>query len=477
LEISGEVFYYRDDETTNSHWHLSQEHQQKAFAFLDALVSQAATKLHAANTKHLVMILHYCCEMPDASTLAATPTLVWVGANRAEALVEQLSPMELSRILRSLAHLGGEPDSLQACVARLADRGVRLLHRSHEAKGRQFTNFDISTSLWSIGEFFSKGQVPVTTVGNDMVAAFVDGLASNAKASAGTYDSISTTSVLTAFARIPQRTPAVQGVMQTFVPHATGLVHTARDYSPYLAAEQLWALGRMGLADAHAQDLACALLQKLNFAVGILTPQQLARCAWAVAVLYHRGSKAVTPASVEPLLVAAQSAIVDGGVQSVADATSLYHAQLTFYNSAHPALVDHCRGNGQAWLRGKQVECGVPKSAAERWVYEDMQYKFRNDCAAGLTHYGFDLDIGLRLRDRSGTPRLLNIETDGLHHLQPNKQHIDVWRDDLLQRNATLVRRLPFHHDRATLKMCVGKLLLDLRKEGYTSCSGIELSI
>ena len=38
LEISGEVFYYREDEQGNAHWHLSVEHQKKAFEFLDALV-------------------------------------------------------------------------------------------------------------------------------------------------------------------------------------------------------------------------------------------------------------------------------------------------------------------------------------------------------------------------------------------------------------------------------------------------------
>lgn len=445
-------------------------------AFVDALVCHAATKLHAATTKHLAMILHYCCELPGARTFAGMPNLVRMGAGRAEALAEVLSPMELSRILRSLAHLGGESDSLQACVAKLSGRGVRLLHGSHDATGRQFTNFDVSTSLWSMGELTSKEQVPVPPVDDGAVTAFVDALSANANASVRTYDSISATSVLTAFARIPQRTPAVHEVIHTFVPHATELVRTARDYSPYLAAEQLWALGRMGLADTNAQELTGALLQKLNFAVGILTPQQLARCAWAAAVLHHRGSKAVTVSSVEPLLVAAQSAIVDGGMQSIADVTALYHAQMTFYHAAHPALADSCHGNGQAWLSGKQVECGLPKSAAERWVYEDVQAKFGHDCVAGLTHYGFDLDIALRLRDRNGTPRLLNIETDGLHHMQPNKEHIDAWRDDLLARNATLVRRLPFRQDRAALRACVSKLLVDLHKEGYVSCSGAELS-
>lgn len=37
LEISGAILYHREDEELNSHWHLSESHQQKAVEFLDAL--------------------------------------------------------------------------------------------------------------------------------------------------------------------------------------------------------------------------------------------------------------------------------------------------------------------------------------------------------------------------------------------------------------------------------------------------------
>ncbi len=46
LEVSGQVLYHRDDEELNSHWHLSETHQQKALEFLDALVKHLRDKKH-----------------------------------------------------------------------------------------------------------------------------------------------------------------------------------------------------------------------------------------------------------------------------------------------------------------------------------------------------------------------------------------------------------------------------------------------
>jgi len=47
LEISKVVVYHREDESLNSHWHLSQSHQKKALDFLDALVKHLKDKKHA----------------------------------------------------------------------------------------------------------------------------------------------------------------------------------------------------------------------------------------------------------------------------------------------------------------------------------------------------------------------------------------------------------------------------------------------
>lgn len=44
LEISGQIFYHREDEEVASHWHLSVEHQKKAFEFLDSLVKHLKDK-------------------------------------------------------------------------------------------------------------------------------------------------------------------------------------------------------------------------------------------------------------------------------------------------------------------------------------------------------------------------------------------------------------------------------------------------
>lgn len=44
LGISGEVWYYREDETLASHWHLSKEHQKKAKTFLEALIKHIKDK-------------------------------------------------------------------------------------------------------------------------------------------------------------------------------------------------------------------------------------------------------------------------------------------------------------------------------------------------------------------------------------------------------------------------------------------------
>lgn len=46
LEISGAVFYHREDDLTNAHWHLSADHQKKAFDFLDNLVKHLQEKKH-----------------------------------------------------------------------------------------------------------------------------------------------------------------------------------------------------------------------------------------------------------------------------------------------------------------------------------------------------------------------------------------------------------------------------------------------
>lgn len=46
LEISGQIFYHREDDALNSHWHLSFEHQKKAFEFLEALVNHLHDKKH-----------------------------------------------------------------------------------------------------------------------------------------------------------------------------------------------------------------------------------------------------------------------------------------------------------------------------------------------------------------------------------------------------------------------------------------------
>jgi len=46
LEISGAVFYHREDDSVESHWHLSSTHQKKAFEFLDKLVAHLKDKKH-----------------------------------------------------------------------------------------------------------------------------------------------------------------------------------------------------------------------------------------------------------------------------------------------------------------------------------------------------------------------------------------------------------------------------------------------
>jgi len=44
LEISGDIFYHREDEVLASHWHLSETHQKKAKTFLDGLVKHLKDK-------------------------------------------------------------------------------------------------------------------------------------------------------------------------------------------------------------------------------------------------------------------------------------------------------------------------------------------------------------------------------------------------------------------------------------------------
>lgn len=46
LEVSGQVMYHREDEELNSHWHLSDVHQQKAREFLDQLVAHIRERKH-----------------------------------------------------------------------------------------------------------------------------------------------------------------------------------------------------------------------------------------------------------------------------------------------------------------------------------------------------------------------------------------------------------------------------------------------
>lgn len=46
LEISGAILYHREDETLNSHWHLSETHQQKAVDFLESLVKHLRDRKH-----------------------------------------------------------------------------------------------------------------------------------------------------------------------------------------------------------------------------------------------------------------------------------------------------------------------------------------------------------------------------------------------------------------------------------------------
>jgi hypothetical protein len=46
LEISGQIMYYREDDALSAHWHLSEEHQQKALTFLDALVKYLRDRKH-----------------------------------------------------------------------------------------------------------------------------------------------------------------------------------------------------------------------------------------------------------------------------------------------------------------------------------------------------------------------------------------------------------------------------------------------
>ena len=52
LEISGQVFYHREDEELSSHWHLSEAHQRKALDFLDGLITHLHDKKHEALHKN-----------------------------------------------------------------------------------------------------------------------------------------------------------------------------------------------------------------------------------------------------------------------------------------------------------------------------------------------------------------------------------------------------------------------------------------
>ncbi|PIT93290.1 MAG: hypothetical protein COU06_00855 [Candidatus Harrisonbacteria bacterium CG10_big_fil_rev_8_21_14_0_10_38_8] len=44
LDISGDIYYHREDELVASHWHLSEVHQKKAFDFLSSLVKHLKDK-------------------------------------------------------------------------------------------------------------------------------------------------------------------------------------------------------------------------------------------------------------------------------------------------------------------------------------------------------------------------------------------------------------------------------------------------
>jgi len=46
LEVSGEVYYHREDEELSSHWHLSEAHQNKALDFLDEVIKHLKDKKH-----------------------------------------------------------------------------------------------------------------------------------------------------------------------------------------------------------------------------------------------------------------------------------------------------------------------------------------------------------------------------------------------------------------------------------------------
>ena len=46
LDISGQVYYHREDDEVTSHWHLSEVHQKKAFNFLDELIGHLKEKRH-----------------------------------------------------------------------------------------------------------------------------------------------------------------------------------------------------------------------------------------------------------------------------------------------------------------------------------------------------------------------------------------------------------------------------------------------
>lgn len=64
LEVSGAVLYHREDDELNSHWHLSESHQEKAKEFLDSLVKHLRDRKHdTLNEKKFDSFFHEVREL------------------------------------------------------------------------------------------------------------------------------------------------------------------------------------------------------------------------------------------------------------------------------------------------------------------------------------------------------------------------------------------------------------------------------